>query len=139
MQFTRDNVDYKISYSKMNSGRREDGVSIQSLKANFEAGQKKLGFEVIDQDGHLDYSFNGDGPGMDDENERIRFLESWTFLFLDNLDNQVSLHFIHLYRHTMALLSDGKFESDFDSDSDNSDESDDSDGSDREGLTMIEE
>ena len=136
MQFTRDNVDYKISYSKMNSGSREDGVSIQSLKANFEAGQKKLGFDVIDQDGHLDYSFNGDGPGMDDENERIRFLESWTFLFSDD---QVSLHLIHLYHHTMALLSDGKFESDFDSDSDSSDESDDSDGSDREGLTMIEE
>ena len=144
MHFYLDNVDYQITLSTLNS--EDDGVSIQLLKAELVAGQKKVVVEKIIRDGHVDYKISGEGPEMDDEAERKRFLSSWAVVVFGQIqrhnnedgkqDDQMSrslASFLQLYKHffeprLMSLLQEEALDrSENDEETDGFDSSDSSD------------
>ena len=152
MHFYLNNVDYQITLSTLNS--EDDGVYVQLLKAELVAGPKKVVLEKIVRDGHVDYKIHGEGPGMDDEAERKRFLRSWAVVVFGqfqrhinedgNQDDQVSRSlgsFLQLFKHffeprLMSLLQEESLDhSENDEETDGSD-FDSSDGSDDENAMI---
>lgn len=83
MEFSLNNVDYLISLSSTKS--EDDGVSAKNYKAELKAGPKKVFLEKIYRDGDVDYNIRGEGPGMDDEAERKRFLRTWAMVVFGQL------------------------------------------------------
>ena len=112
MEFSLNNVDYLISLSTTKS--EEGGVSAEKYKAELKAGPKKVFLEKIHRDGVVDYNIRGEGPGMDDEAERKRFLRTWAMVVFGQLqrhanemngtdqDDQLKrsmTSFLQLYKH----------------------------------------
>ena len=83
MAFNLNNVNYQISLS--NTKSEDDGVIAQRYKAELQAGPKKVILEKILQDGDVQYTINGEGPGMDNEDERKRFLRTWAGVVIGQL------------------------------------------------------
>ena len=112
MEFSLDNVDYQISLSNTKSDG--DGVPAERYKAELTAGPKKVVLEKILNGGDVDYSMRGEGPGMDDEAERKRFLRTWALVVFGQLQRhsreingsdqddqfmQSMTSFLKLYKH----------------------------------------
>ena len=112
MEFSLNNVDYKISLSSTKS--EDDGISSQRYKAELKAGPKIVVLEKILLDGETVYDIHGEGPGMDDEAERKRFLQTWAVVVIGQLqrharemnesdqDDQLKqslTSFLKLYKH----------------------------------------
>ena len=83
MEFSLNDVDYIISLSSTKS--EDGGVSAKHYKAELKAGPKKVFLEKIHRDGDVDYNMSGEGPGMDDEAERKRFLRTWAMVVFGQL------------------------------------------------------
>ena len=83
MEFSLNNVDYKISLSSTKS--EDDGISSKRYKAELKAGPKIVVLEKILLDGETVYDIHGEGPGMDDEAERKRFLRAWAMVVFGQL------------------------------------------------------
>ena len=135
MEFSLDNVDYKISLSSTKS--EDDGISSQRYKAELKAGPKIVVLEKILLDGETVYDIHGEGPGMDDEAERKRFLQNWAVVVIGQLqrharemnetdqDDQLKqslTSFLKLYKHffeprLLSLLEENQesFKNDTDS------------------------
>ena len=112
MEFSLDNVDYQISLS--NTKSEEDGVLAEKYKAELKAGPKKVVLEKTLNGGDVDYNIRGEGPGMDDEDERKRFLRTWALVVFgqiqrhsreingtdqDDQFKQSMTSFLKLYKH----------------------------------------
>ena len=112
MEFSLDNVDYQISLS--NTKSEEDGVLAEKYKAELKAGPKKVVLEKTINGGDVDYNIRGEGPGMDDEAERMRFLRTWSLVVFGQLQRhsreingtdqddqfkQSMTSFLKLYKH----------------------------------------
>jgi len=112
MEFSLDNVDYQISLS--NTKSEEDGVLAEKYKAELKAGPKKVILEKTLNGGDVDYNIRGEGPGMDDEDERKRFLRTWALVVFgqiqrhsreingtdqDDQFKQSMTSFLKLYKH----------------------------------------
>ena len=92
-----------------------DGVQAENYKAELKAGPKKVFLEKIHRDdGDVDYNIRGEGPGMDDEAERKRFLRTWAMVVYGQMqrhanemngtdqDDQLKrslTSFLQLYKH----------------------------------------
>ena len=85
MEFSLNNVDYLINLSTSKS--EENGVSAEKYKAELKAGPKKVFLEKIHRDGDVDYNIRGEGPGMDEEAERKRFLRTWAMVVFGQLQS----------------------------------------------------
>ena len=139
MEFSLNNVDYKISLSSINDSE-DDGNSFQRYKTELKAGPKIVVLENILLDGETgvyDIHIHCEGPGMDDEAERNRFLKNWVMVVIDQLqrharemnetdqDDQLKqslTSFLKLYKHffeprLLSLLEEnqGSFGNDTDS------------------------
>ena len=89
MEFSLNNVDYLISLSTSKS--EENGLSAEKYKAELKAGPKKVFLEKIHRDdGNVDYNIRGEGPGMDDEAERKRFLRTWAMVVFGQLQRHAN-------------------------------------------------
>ena len=112
MEFSLDNVVYQISLS--NTKSEEDGVAAERYKAELKAGPKKVVLEKSINGGDVDYNILGEGPGMDDEAERKRFLRTWALVVFGQLQRhsreingtdqddqfkQSMTSFLKLYKH----------------------------------------
>ena len=114
MEFSLDNVDYQINLS--NTKSEDDGVTAERYKAELKAGPKKVVIEKTLNGGDVDYNIRGEGPGMDDEAERKRFLRSWALVVFgqifeylnifeindtdqDDQFKQTITSFLKLYKH----------------------------------------
>ena len=87
MEFSLNNVDYKISLRSKNR-YEDDGNSFQGYQTELIAGPKKVFLYNILLDGETEVYYNyihGEGPGMDDEAERNRFLKNWVMVVIDQL------------------------------------------------------
>ena len=135
MEFSLNNVEYKISLSSTKS--EDDGISSQRYKAELKAGPKIVVLEKILLDGETVYDIHGEGPGMDDEAERKRFLQNWAVVVIGQLqrharemnetdqDDQLKqslTSFLKLYKHffeprLLSLLEENQesFKNDTDS------------------------
>ena len=83
MEFSLNNIDYLISLSSTKS--EDNGVLAINYKAELKAGPKKVFLEKFHRDNNVDYNIRGEGPGMDDEAERKRFLRAWAMVVFGQL------------------------------------------------------
>ena len=103
---------YQISISNTKSD--EGGVAAERYKAELKAGPKKVVLEKTINGGDVDYNILGEGPGMDDEAERKRFLRTWALVVFGQLQRhsreingtdqddqfkQSMTSFLKLYKH----------------------------------------
>ena len=88
MEFSLNNVNYIISLATTKS--EDDGVQAENYKAELKAGPKKVFLEKIHRDVDVDYNIRGEGPGMDDEAERKRFLRTWALVVFGQLQRHAN-------------------------------------------------